>query len=162
MKNFLGIVETPPALERSFKAATKLRRELRTDIETESIPLTELSSLAEDIHAKTRKASQNTDLDMHEFLQIDKALQTIEGEPVNNTSKLTAINERIKRGGKKLKEVEDDPTYSEEQRQLYKDIEILSQNRKDLQTQVARIKQTIEKVLDKDTSLAERIRSRVS
>ena len=36
-------------------------------------------------------------------------------------------------------------------------LEILSQNRKDLQTQVARIKQTIEKVLDKDTSLAERI-----
>ena len=38
-------------------------------------------------------------------------------------------------------------------------LEILSQNRKDLQTQVARIKQTLEKVLDKDTSLAERIRT---
>ena len=35
----------------------------------------------------------------------------------------------------------------------------MSQNRKDLQTQVARIKQTIEKVLDQDTSLAERIRT---
>ena len=34
----------------------------------------------------------------------------------------------------------------------------MSQNRKDLQTQVARIKQAIEKVLDKDASLAERIR----
>ena len=33
----------------------------------------------------------------------------------------------------------------------------MSQNRKDLQTQVARIKQTIGKVLDQDTSLAERI-----
>ena len=38
-------------------------------------------------------------------------------------------------------------------------LEILSQNRKDLQTQVARIKQTLEKVLDKNTSLAERIRT---
>ena len=37
-------------------------------------------------------------------------------------------------------------------------LEILSQNQKDLQTQVARIKQTLEKVLDKDISLAERIR----
>ena len=37
-------------------------------------------------------------------------------------------------------------------------LEILSQNRKDLQTQVARIKQTPEKVLDKNTSLLERIR----
>ena len=36
-------------------------------------------------------------------------------------------------------------------------LEILSQNRKDLQTQVARIKQTIEKVINKDTSLAEKI-----
>ena len=38
-------------------------------------------------------------------------------------------------------------------------LEILSQNWKDLQTQVARNKQTLEKVLDKDTSLAERIRT---
>ena len=30
-------------------------------------------------------------------------------------------------------------------------LEILSQNKKDLQTQVARIKQTMEKVLDKDS-----------
>ena len=38
-------------------------------------------------------------------------------------------------------------------------LEILSQNRKDLQTQIARIKQTIEKVLDQYTSVAERIRT---
>ena len=37
--------------------------------------------------------------------------------------------------------------------------QILSQNQKDLQTQVARIKQTLEKVLDKNKSLAERIRA---
>ena len=36
-------------------------------------------------------------------------------------------------------------------------LEILSQNRKDLQAQVARIKQTLEKLPDKDASLAERI-----
>ena len=38
-------------------------------------------------------------------------------------------------------------------------LEILSQNWKDLQTLVARIKQTLEKVLDQNTSLAERIRT---
>ena len=38
-------------------------------------------------------------------------------------------------------------------------LEILSQNQKDLQTQVARIKQTLEKVLAKNTSLAEKIRT---
>ena len=64
MKNFLGIDKALPALQRSFKVTTKLRRGLLTDIEMESIPLMELSSLAEDIHAKIREAPQNTDPDM--------------------------------------------------------------------------------------------------
>ena len=56
------------------------------------------------------------------------------------TSKLTEINKSIKRDTKKLEEVENDPPYSDEQRQLYRDrlddlntakqsrLEILSQN----------------------------------
>ena len=163
--------ETPPALQRYFNAANKLKRELLTDIKMESIPLEELSSLVQDIQIKTREAPQNTDLNMREFLGIYKALQDIKGELLNNTSTLTEINKRIKRDTKKLKEVENDPTYSDEQRQLYKDrlddlniekqarLEMLSKNRKDLQTQVTRIKQTLKKVLDKKTSLAERIRN---
>ena len=126
------------------------------------MPLKELLFLAEDIHAKTREALQNTDLDMREFLGIGKALQSIQGELLNNTSKLTEIDKRIQRDTKKLEEVENDPTYTDEQRQLYRDrlyelntekkarLEILPQNRSNLQTQVARIKQTIEKVLDQE------------
>ena len=120
MKYFLGIDETPPALERSFKAATRLKAELPTDLEMESIPLKELSSLVKDIHVKTQEASQNTDLDLREFLGIDKAIQNIQGELLNNTSKLTEIDKRIKRDTKKLEEVENDPSYTDEQRQLYK------------------------------------------
>ena len=98
------------------------------------------------------------------------ALQGIQGEFLNNMSKLIEIDKRIKRDAKKLREVDIDPTYSDEQRQLYRDrlddlsterqarLYILSQNRKDLQIQVARIKQTLEKVIDKNTSLAKRIR----
>ena len=115
MKNLLGIDKTPLALERSFRAATKLSRELPTDLEMESIPLEELSSLVEDIHFKTRETSQNTDLDIQEFLGIDKAVQSIQGELLNNTSKLTEINKCIKRDTKNLDEVENDPTYSDEQ-----------------------------------------------
>ena len=144
-KNFLDVDKTPPALERSFRVATKLKGKLPTDLEMESIPLEELSSLVKDIHVKTRKALQNTDLDMREFLGIDKALQSIHGELLNNTSKLTEINKHIKKDTKKLEEVESDPTYTDEQRQLYRDrlddlntekksrLGILSQNRKDLQ-----------------------------
>ena len=58
---------------------------------------------------------------MREFLGIDKVLQGIQGELLNNTSKLTEIYKRIKRDVKKLEEVENDPTYSDEQRPLYKD-----------------------------------------
>ena len=108
---------------------------------------------------------------MQEFLGTDMALQSIQGELLNNTSKLVEIDKRIQRDTKKLEEGGNDPTYNDEQKQLYRDrpddlntetearIEILSQNRRHLQTQVARIKPTIEKVLDKKTSLAERIRT---
>ena len=60
MKYFLGVYKTP-SLERSFRTATKLlKSELPTDLEVESMPLEEISSLVEDIHIKGREASQNT------------------------------------------------------------------------------------------------------
>ena len=63
-----------------------------------------------------------------------------------------------------MEEVENDLTYTDEQRQLYRGrlddlntekqerLEILSQNLEDLQTQVAKINQTIQKVIDQNTS----------
>ena len=107
----------------------------------ESISLKDILSLTEETHIKTREALQNTSLDMREFFGINKALQSIQGELLNNMSKLTEIDKHIERDTKKLEEVEIDPTYSDEQRQLYKDrlddlntekqarLEILSQNR---------------------------------
>ena len=70
--------------------------------------------MVKNIHIKTREASQNTNLEMQEFLGIDKALQGIQGEFLNNMSKLTEIDKRIKRDIKKLQQVENDPTYSDE------------------------------------------------
>ena len=122
MKNVLSIDKSPSALDRSLKAATKLSRELPTNLEMESIPLEELSSLVDDIRVKTREASQNTDLDKQEFLGIDKALQSIQGEFLNNMSKLTETDKRIGRDTKKLQKVENDFTYSNEQTLLYRDI----------------------------------------
>ena len=121
MKSVLSLDKTSSALERLIDAATKIKGKLPTDLEMESITLKELSSLAEEIHVKKREAWQNTDLDMREFLEIDKALQSIQSELLNNTSKLTEIDKRIQRDTKMLQEVENDPTYSDEQRQLYKD-----------------------------------------
>ena len=123
-----------------ISAASKFKSELSTDLEMESIPLVEPSSLVDDIHVKTRETSQNTDHDMRKFLGIDKDLQSIQGELLNNTSKLTEIDKHIKRDTKKLQKVEYYPTYTDEQRQLYRDrlddlntqkqarLEILSRN----------------------------------
>ena len=77
--------------------------------------------MAENIYVKTRGASQNTSLDMREFLGINKALKSIQGALLNNTSKFTKIDKHIQRDTKKLEEVENDPTYADEQRQLYRD-----------------------------------------
>lgn len=92
----------------------------------ETVPLIELSSLAEDIHAKTWEASQNKqtrniDLDMREHLEIAKTLQFTQIELVNNSTKITEIGKRIKKDSKKKKEVEVNPTYSEEKRHLNSD-----------------------------------------
>ena len=107
----------------------------------ERILLLKLSSLAEGIHIKTQEASQNTDFDIGELLGIDKALQSLQGALANNTSKITEIDRRIKEDSKKLKK-DDGPTYSDEQRQEYKDrlenvniqqqagLELLSQTKK--------------------------------
>ena len=153
MKKFLNLEQTPPSIDWSIKAAALLKSEIPTQTDIETIPLFDLPSVVEDIRIKTREASQNTDLDMRDFLGISKALQSINGELRNNTAKLSELDKRIKRDTAKLKEVEDNPeAFSEEQKELYKKrlqdlkekrqarLEFLSQNRKDLQTQVARIK----------------------
>ena len=62
MKNLLDNEETPPALEQSFKAATKLKRQLSTDLEMQTVPLMGLLSLAKDIQVKSQEVSQNNDL----------------------------------------------------------------------------------------------------
>ena len=117
MKNFLGIETTPPSLERLISAATRLKSEFPTDLQMESIPLRGLSSLTEEIHIKTQEASQQTSIDMREFLAINKVLQSIQGEILNKTSKQTEIDKRIQRDTKKLEEVKNDPTYTDEHRQ---------------------------------------------
>ena len=67
MKKFLGIDQAPPVSGRSFKAATKLKRELPTGIEMEPVPLMVYSSLVENNNVRIWEVPQNTDLDMEKF-----------------------------------------------------------------------------------------------
>ena len=69
--------------------------------------------MIKDSHIKTREASQQTSLDMREFLGIYKPLQSIQGELVNNISNLAEINKRNERETKKIEEVKNYPTYTD-------------------------------------------------
>ena len=97
MKKLLGVDEVPPAFEQYKGAATKFKSELPIDIKIERITLLQLTSLAENIHFKTREKSQYTDFDIQELLGIDKALQSVQDTYANNTSKLTEIDRRTKK-----------------------------------------------------------------
>ena len=121
------------------------------------------------INEVMNSVSTNTDLDMREFLGIDKALQRIQGELKNNVGKLTEIDEHLERERKKLVEIRDSPDLQlHEERVKVKiadlkeersaRLEIISQNRKELSSQFSRIRQTVEKILDGDLSLREKLK----
>ena len=170
MKNMLGLDETPIRSERAVTAARKLVSTIPTDLEMDNISLKDLSRVLVNVEHEVRDVSQNTDLDMREMLGLDKALQRVQGELANNLGKLTSIKEHIEREEQKLKDIETDPSFSEEQKHEVEErlerlkeehstrLELVSHNKRNLQSQLARIRQTVEKVLDSDTGLAERIK----
>ena len=171
MKNMLGLDETPSRLERSKTAARKLASIIPTDLQMDNIPLQDLAKTIPIVERGVKEASQNTDLDMREMLGLDRALQRVQGELANNLGKLTLIGDHIEREEQKLKDIKNDSSYTiEQKREIEKRLERLkeehstrleltSQNKRELQSQYARIWQTIEKVLDSDTSLKERIKT---
>ena len=113
----------------------------------------------------TRTIGTNTDLDIREFLGIDKALTRITGELKNNVSKLTEIDEHLEREHKKLDEIGDGYIHDRIKNRIadLKEkratrLEITTQNRKELSSQFLRIRQRIEKILDGDLTLREKVK----
>ena len=157
-------------LARSLLGIETRDRVLIQEIPTE-LEMDDLSPqrVGEVITKVTRDMSTNTDLDMREFLGIDKALTRIQGELANNAGKLTEIDAYIAREQGKLAEIETSPdlqvheerikaTIAELKEERAARLEILSQNRKELASQFARIRQTVEKILDGDLSLREKLK----
>ena len=83
----------------------------------------------------------------------------------NNVSKLTEIDEHLEREHKKLDEIGDGDIH-DHIKNLIADLkeeratrlEITTQNRKELSSQFSRIRQTIEKILDGDLTLREKVK----
>ena len=156
-------------LARSLLGIETRDRVLIQEIPTE-LEMDDLSPqrVGEVITKVTRDMSTNTDLDMREFLGIDKALTRIQRELANNAGKLTEIDAYIAREQGKLA-IETSPdlqvheerikaTIAELKEERAARLEILSQNRKELASQFARIRQTVEKILDGDLSLREKLK----
>ena len=106
-------------------------------------------------------------LPLREIRGLDKALQTIRGELVNNLAKLTEIDNHITREQNKL----NDPDIVEFERQRITErirnlkdervprLEAASASREALRSQISRIRETINRLINEDTTLAERIRT---
>ena len=169
MKNFLGFEETPAGLNRSVTEAARVRDQIE-QIDMQSMSNEQVIDAVETIRKETADISTNTDLDMREMLGLDKALQRISGELKKNLAKLSELDNHIRKENRKLKQVENDPFTTDEQRQEIRDrrerlneerdarLELVSQNRKDLSSQFSRMRETIEKLLDGDLSLGEKIK----
>ena len=148
-RSLLGL-ETPTAV--------KTRSRLLLDAIPTEIEMEDLSP--DKIEKVTREMAVNTDLDMRGFLGIDRALTRIKGELENNTSKLSEVDEQFNGIREELKNTQD-PQEQEELKARLKELqqerevrlEILSQNKKELASQFARIRQTVEKILDEDLTL---------
>ena len=159
-RSLLGI-ETPSS---SKSYSRVLLKDL--DIEMDELPPQRLEEVINEV---MNSVSTNTDLDMREFEGIDKALTRIQGELANNAGKLTEIDAHISREQGKLEEIEDSPDLQVHEERVKAKIadlkeeraarlELLSQNRKELASQFSRIRQTVEKILDEDLSLREKLK----
>ena len=167
MRNRLGRPLARSLLGIETRESKKSRVLLKKlDIEIDKLPP---QKLKEDINEVMNSIGTNTDLDMREFDGIDKALTRIQGELANNAGKLAEIDVSIAREQGKLAEIKTRPdlqvhkervkaTIADLKEERAARLELLSQNRKELASQFSRIRQTVEKILDGDLSLREKLK----
>ena len=116
---------------------------------------------------ETAFSDADASLPLREIRGLDKALQTIRGELVNNLAKLTELDNHITREQNKL----DEPDIGEFERRRIAErirdlkdervsrLEAASASREALRSQISRIRETINRLINEDTTLAERIRT---
>ena len=170
------------------EAVAKLQNtllELPTETELETAPLKDLSAAANEITAEMEtslidlsnkeeetqfKKLPNPLLPMREIMALNESLQSIRGELINNLAKLSELDEHINREKQKLVEA-DDGNLGQDIKDIIQQrlndlqieraarLEVLSDGREKLRSQVNRIRETIQRVLYENTTLAERIRT---
>jgi hypothetical protein len=169
MNRLLGLEDTPERFKQAKTAARVLNSSIPTDLEMDSISLQDLSERTADVEVEIQRESTEGLLPMRELMGLDKALRRIQGELKNNMAKLSELDKHIDKESTKLQQLADDPLLSDDDKEASRAMiqervkslkeELASQNKKQLSSQFARIRQTIEKVLDGDTSFVEKIRA---
>ena len=140
----------------------------------DDIELEEIVKSTEDLISQINEQTQTDDLFEHplrEILGLDKQLRSIRGSLKVEIAKKVELDGHIEMEKIKLGEIQDDPRYTKTQHEeLRKRLEKLNDELKvrqesidllkgRLRNQITSFKETIAKVLDKDTSLGEKIRT---
>ena len=155
------------------KAAEELPSE--SDItRADDIELQKIAEKASGIILQINEQPQRDDLFKHplcNLLGLDKELRSIRSSLKAEVAKKVQLDEHIEMEKIKLGEIQDDPRYTKKQREeLRKRLDKLNDELKvrqesidllngRLRNQITSFKETIAKVLDKDTSLGEKIRT---
>ena len=140
----------------------------------DDIELEEIAKSTEDLISQINEQTQTDDLLEHplcELLDLDKQLRSIRGSLKVEVVKKVQLDGHIEVEKIKLREIQDDPRYTQKQHEeLRKRLDKLNDELKvrqesidllkdRLRNQITSFKETIAKVLDKDTSLGEKIRT---
>ena len=167
----LGFTEYGLKLSAKDTAARKANEGLSViSTEVETVEMRDLGATAgkaSSIVETMETAFSDASLPLREIRGLDKALQTIRGELVNNLAKLTELDNHITREQNKL----DEPDIGDFERRRIAErirnlkdervsrLEAASASREALRSQISRIRETINRLINEDTTLAERIRT---
>lgn len=177
--------ELPPqAVEALGVAKVELDKTITT---AENVELADLGQVAQDVSdtvttletsfndanglTSSQRLSDNPSLALREIRGLDATLQTIRGELVNNLAKLRELDEHIAVEKQKIAEVDetenvDEPTKRRLRARLRdledertSRLEAASTTRELLRSQIMRIRETVTRILNEDTTLAARLRT---
>ena len=173
----LGFEELKPELSQKARAALQNSKEQLNNLrDVSSIPLEDLGASATAVLNSVQEIETSfiddptqvvpgTNYPYRELVGFDKRLQTWEGEYNNNLVELLKLNGEISEIERDLKGAsEEEKTRLTERLQKLKGVrqprlELANSQREELRTQINRIRQTIDKVLNEDKTLAERVKT---
>jgi hypothetical protein len=166
----------------STQAVAKLQNTAANLPSVDTVPLQDLGRVANEAHAKIETLTtalsdeqvtaalstmESPPLNLRELRGLDRALQTIRGELVNNLAKLSDLDNHITLEKQKLEDAANDEfsrrRIAERLRSLQDEraarVEAASASRDALRSQINRVRETINRILHENTTLAQRLKT---